>query len=747
MKSEELYLKILRWGIIISLFIPLIIFKEFLSPFHFGKVVVFRSLVEILAIFYILLIISNKKYRPRWTPLLIVFTIFTGFYALTSVTGVSFQRSFWGTLERMGGLYSFLHYWAYFIILTSVIKTRKDWYKILKVSIFVGFFSILFAYGQHFKLGDFFIGWQREGRVIGTIGNAALFAGYLLFILFLALLFLLKKSTTKRGRIFYALVFILGTHVLFMTAVRGAVFSFVGVLFLLGLFYLFKTKNRKIKIYALCTIIILLILVSFVWLNRNQPWIKEHKQLGRLANVSFKSETVQTRLWSWHSGWQGWKEKFLLGWGPENFMVLHAMYFDPRHFTGFGSETIWDRAHNVLLDTGATMGIFGLFSYLSIFVLIYYLLIKRFKQKRISILTASVLGATILAYFGQNLFIFDTFANYFVFFLVLGYINFITAKKKEKPTEEIIKETEISLKRPNMVLISILLVLVIFIIYKTNIEPAKANYACTRAILLGRTGEIEKTFQKYQEALSYKTLQGKDEIRQKLAKFAVEVAEYQRKEEGKINFQIHNYTLGELIKNIETYPLETTSYLYAGRLYILLIREGDNSAGEKAEEFIKKALALNKGNPRYWYELGQAYLSQGKLTQSVETFETALDLNPNLALSQWFLGMVYFRAGEIQKALEHIEKALDLGYYEMLSLSDIKQLINVYYQVKDFQKIVDLYKLAVYKDPKDPQLHASLAAAYAAIGDYQNAAFEVQKAAALDPTYATEAMKFIDLLK
>jgi hypothetical protein len=67
----------------------------------------------------------------------------------------------------------------------------------------VGFLSILFAYGQRLQLGSFFVGWQHGERVIGTIGNPALFAGYLLFIFYLALLFLLKKNVPPKEKGFF----------------------------------------------------------------------------------------------------------------------------------------------------------------------------------------------------------------------------------------------------------------------------------------------------------------------------------------------------------------------------------------------------------------------------------------------------------------------------------------------------------------------------------------------------------------
>jgi len=739
MKASEIYLKLLRWGIFASLFLPLIIFSQYISPFHFGKIVLFRSLVAIMAVIYILLVISDKKYLPRWTPIVIAFTIFTGLYALTSFTGVDFNYSFWGTLERMGGLFSFLHFWVFFIILVSVFRDRKSWEKILKVSIFVGLLSILFAYGQYFKMGNFFVGWQHEGRVIGTIGNAALFAGYLLFILFLSIYFLIKKKTNIRERFFYGGVLILGIPVLHLTAVRGSIIAFWFGLFLLGLIYLFLFKKRKIKVYISIALIALLILVGFVWLNKDKEWVKDISWLERITSISLETQTLQTRLWSWYSGWQGFKERPILGWGPENFVLAHAEHFDARHFTSMGSETIWDRAHNIVLEIMTTMGIIGLLSYLSIFAVVYYLLIKSFRKKRIKLTTFAVFGVIFFVYFFHNLFIFDTAANYFIFFLTLGYINFITSPKSV--FKKLIPGKE---KKPNTFLIIVLVILAIILIYKTNIEPILANYACTRAIIAGRAGNSQQAFNKYQQALSYETYQGKYETRHKLATFVVQYNEINQIE-GRAKQELLNYAIREVKKNTENHPLDYIPYLYLGRLYILLIPE-EAGAGEKAEESINKALSINDKNPRVWYELGQAYLSQKKYDEATKTFKQALELNPEVAQSHWFLGISYAKAGELEEAIKYIEQATEKGYDYKKSVSNIIRLIDIYGRLGDYYKIIDLYKAGIELQPQNAQWHASLAAAYAKIGDYDKAVELALKSAEIDENFKEEAEAFIKSL-
>ncbi|OGZ35144.1 MAG: hypothetical protein A2V60_01475 [Candidatus Portnoybacteria bacterium RIFCSPHIGHO2_01_FULL_39_19] len=741
MNPSLTYVKILRWGIFISLFLPLVIFSQYISPFHFGKMVVFRVIVEFLAVFYILLIIVDRNYRPKWTFLLIAFSVFTALYFLTGVIGVNFYNSWWGSLERMGGIFSFLHFWVYFIILTSVIKNIEDWNKILKISVGVGFLSILFAYGQRLRLGDFFVGWQHGERVIGTIGNPALFAGYLLFILYLALLFLLKKETKIQEKGFFTAVIILGIPVLLMTAVRGAILSFLGSIFLLAIFFIFTLKNRKIKISLLIAVIIFIILTVFILLNKDQAWVRGVSWLSRITDISKDTSTIQTRLWSWTSAINGWKEKPIFGWGPENFMILHMKYFDARHFTGLGSETIWDRAHNIFLEMLSTEGVAGLISYLSIFGIAFYFLIKKLKTGAIDGLTFGVLSAALIAYIGQNLFIFDTFANYFLFFLVLGYINFLLFKKDQA-------EIPVSgpAQSPSLFLISILLILVAFIVYQTNIKPARANFACTRAIIAGQGGNAQRAYDKYVEALNYNTPQGAYEIRHKLATFAIQVSESQRQKNGDFNPELLRYAIKETEKNIDKYPLDTTPYLYVGRMHILLINK-DSGAGNRAEEYINKAIALNDKNPRIWYELGQAQMSEKKYQESYESFKKALELNPSVSLSWWFLGVVALQVGHYDEAVYDVEKAIAMGYSDYKnSIADLMRLVNIYEKVGNIPKVTEYYLLAIAEQPGNPQFYASLAAAYAKTGDYNKAKETALKAVEIDPKFKEEAEKFINSL-
>jgi len=740
METSNFYLKMLKWGIFISLFVPLIIFSQHLSPFHFGKMIVFRIIVELLLVLYIPLMIADKRYRPKWNLILTSVSIFTGLYIFTGIIGVNSFNSFWGSLERMGGTFSFIHFWVYFIVLVSVIKTEIDWNKILKISTLVGFLSILFAYGQLWIKGKFFVGWQHGERVIGTIGNPALFAGYLIFVIYLAIFLLLKNGSPKWQKWFFVAVIVLGAPILTITAVRGAVIAFWGSLFLLALFLLFKSKNQKVKKYLAIAIVVFVVVVAMIGFNRNQDWVKNNSVLNRISDISLKTDTIQTRLWSWESALQGIKEKPIFGWGPENFMFLHMKYFNSKHFTGLGSETIWDRAHNMPLEILSTMGIVGLISYLSIFFFLFCFLYRGLKNRKINKNVFGVLSATIIAYFVQNLFIFDTTANYLMFFLALGYINYLNSKEEENSSNTIIT------KVPSIVLTAILLALSLILIFAINIKASKANYACTRGIVAVKSS-AQESYNYYKKALEYNSSAGAYEIRHKFATFAIQVANAQRGNKKNIDTGLLHKAIEEVKKNTEKYPMDTTPYLYVGRMYILLIDEEPDTAGNLAEEFINKAINLNDKNPRIWYELGQAQISQQKYQESFNSFKRALDLNPNVSLSYWLVGIGAYYLQNYEESAQYLDQAIAKGYTNYAnSITDIMRMVSVYEKAKNYQRVRELYELAVLEEPDNAQLHASLATAYAVTGDYVRAKEEALKSAEIDPDFEADAQKFINSL-
>ncbi len=739
--------KFLRYAIYITAFVPLIIFSQFISPFHFGKVVVFRSIVEIMAVFYFILILKDKSYLPLRHPLLIIFGLFTLFFGIASIISANPYLSFWGSLERMGGWWTFLHYLIYFVILISIFRTREDWFRLLKIMVFVGVLSAFYGFGQKTNIG-FFIGSGERARIFGTIGNAALFAGYQIVNLFLALILAFSSLVLPKHKPYFFIAAAINLIAILMTAVRGSILG-VGIGFLVFAFlYFFSRRSGAAKRVLITLVALVILVVVFSLVFRNSNFVKKSAYLTRLTDFSLQTYTVQTRFWAWRAGIEGWKESpktVLLGWGPENFNVPFSKHFNPKFFRGIGSETLFDRAHNMFVEVLVTMGLLTFLVYAAMFIAIYYLLWKfTFKEQKIDKTTGIGLISLVTTYIIHNCFIFDTSANFIVFFTVLGFVSFLTTKSTAATTPQIpnLKSETHKLSMGLKVLLILLLFGVAVLIYKTNIMPAKANYATTRAIMKGWANNFDGAVAKYKEALAY-DVPGKYDYRHRYAQYILEYTNGKQLSEKEIS--AIQFAISEVQKNASESKQDYLPYLYLSRLYIFLGKNDPKSPyNDMALQNSMKALEISPTFVRTYYEIAQAYLNKKDYNGAIKYFSEAVKLNPEVGMSHWYLGATYLEAGEVQKGLAAINEAMKIGY--VLSQSDYMRLINIYLKQGDYVKISEIYELLIKASPDNPQYHASLAVAYANIGKIDEAVSEARKAAVLDKTFEAEAKRFVESL-
>lgn len=720
-----------------------------------------------MAVFYLILIWKNRSYLPPRHILLTVFGLFTLVFTVSTFISVNPYLSFWGSLERMGGLWSFAHYLVYFIILISVFKTREDWLRLAKLMIFVGILSALYGFGQKTDI-KFFIGSGGRAKIFGTIGNAALFAGYQIITLFLALTLAASSwvANTQKGYLYIAAL--LNGVAILMTAVRGSILGLgVGLLIFASL-YFFYSRSRLAKRLLLGLLVLMALFIVFAFVFKNSSFVQNSGYFRRVTDFSLSTRTVNTRFWAWRAGLTGWKETpktILFGWGPENFNVPFSKHFNPKFFQGIGSETLFDRAHNMFVEILVTMGALSFAIYLLMFALAIRTLWKKVRQKLLEPVIGIGLISLVVAYMIHNSFIFDTSANFVAFFTVLGFITWLTppnfstgakgaipqdgsknlggqAPAKTSSTHYLLQTTNYKLNMGQQTLMLILLIGASVLIYKTNILQSKANYTTTRAITRSWAGDFDGALSKYKEALAY-DVPGKYEYRHRYAQWIREYAS--GKKLGEKEMAALKYAIVEVQKNANETEQDYLPYLYISRLHIILGKESPSSPhNDEALKNSLKALEISPKFVRTYYEVAQAYLNKKDYENAIKYFQQAAELNPDVGLSYWYLGATLIEIGDVEGGLKAVDKAVELGY--VFSESDTLRLINLYVKAGDFNKIAALYEQLIKVKPNNPQYRASLAAAYVKIKKIDQAVEQARAAAQIDKTFEAEARRFVESL-
>jgi O-antigen ligase len=627
------------------LFTPFVISAKYFFPFVGPKSIYFMALAEIIFAAWLVLIISAPKYRPSPNALLLALIIFLAASILSSIFGVDFSRSFWSKYERMTGILMQLHLFAFFLAASSVFRDKKDWLKIFGVSTFAAVLmgaTILLSKININVLGQI----SEISRGGATIGNSSFLGTYLLFNFFLALYLCLNLKGIFR--IFSVFSFLVIGSALFFSTAQAAILSTAAGLVLLLLLYLAFMRKGKLRLLGASLLIfsILLALFSvFVVLKSESPVYK-------LTFGRFLGQTFGGRFVVWGGAWKSFLDKPLLGWGTENFEIAFTKNYPSCLGTaGCGTDIWYDRAHNVFFDTLVTTGILGLISYFGIFVAAILILWKKFLQKNIGFWTGGVFLAVLVSYFIQNLTVFDMINSYMMFFLVLGFIGSISARRMEI----IVRRKSI-----NFPIITAILVLFTFSFYGFVIRPLSADRNIINAISFPpgsqeRLDFYEKTF----GAGSVGKYQTRDFFLQSDLEFIQ--GDWTQKVSLESLKRELDFIIAEEEKTVKEVPLDFRAYLKLGQAYNLYTVLTNVSKLQEAEKVLTKAIELSPTNQQGYWGLAQTNIYQGKFTDALSLAEKAVSLEPRSFQANLVAIQVVKIIGDYDLAEQKVKEAIEIN--------------------------------------------------------------------------------------
>jgi O-antigen ligase len=261
-------------------------------PFISGKNMLFRLIVEAAFVTWLILIYKDKDFgiKKNWLTFSVI--AFTVILFIADLFGVNRASSFFSGFERMEGFVGHVHYLLYFIVLSSVVKTKEEWAWLAKWFIIAGVLVSLVATFQLLGSKDFIVNkqfpvfsggcqraelpqsdcllWENRseeggvywkgmsnyfpisqgGRVDGTLGNPAYFAILAVYMVLLSLLGIVytKKFSVK---VLLVLFTVLNAVLLIYASTRSATLGLFVGLVSAGAIYLFDKKKFKYEWIAL----------------------------------------------------------------------------------------------------------------------------------------------------------------------------------------------------------------------------------------------------------------------------------------------------------------------------------------------------------------------------------------------------------------------------------------------------------------------------------------------------------------
>lgn len=731
--------KYLKWAIwagllAIVLIAPFFVSKVMFFPFIAGKGFFFRIVVEIIFALWLILAMIDKNYRPKSSPVLWALTAVVAVLTLSTIFSTDPYRSFWSNFERMEGLITHLHLFAYFLVLISVLKSGRDWRRFFYAIAASGAGMGLYGYLQ--ALGVLAISVQSGPRADGTFGNASYMAVFMLFNIFIAA-FLYFFEPKKWLKNVFGVAALLEIPVIFLTATRGAILGLMSGIILLALLLSLFSKDKRIKIVSFSAIAGIIILAGLFLLVQNKNFILENPVISRFSNLSLQDRTVQSRFTIWEMSFKGFLERPLLGWGLDNYGQVFNKYYEPELWP---QEPWFDRSHNIIFDWLTSGGILGLLSYLSLFAFAIYFLWKKYALEKNSenLMFAGIFTSLLAAYFFHNLFVFDNLISYILFFSVLAFIHHLSTNDTKSAKSLALGKNGESLALGMLEITparsfasAFVIFALIFSLYFLNIKPISANTGLLQALkdINIQRQNVDLILSDFERVFGYRTF-GTGEAREQLSAYANSVVKANIAQH--LKDKLNQFSVSELERQVEAFPHDARGYLFLSAMY------ANAGRNEDALHSVEKALELSPKKQQILFLLADSYINLGNQQKAYEAVKEAYELAPEYDQAVKNFATIAIFSGRQEEG----ERALT-NRFGTIIVAD-QQLINAYARVGKYGRVRDLWLEFIKNEPNKAQYHINLGATYMELGEPNKAIAELKRAIELDTGFKASGEYFIN---
>ena len=712
--------RVLSWLLLAPAFLPLVYVNGLLYPFVAPKTLLFRALgIVVLAAFCYVALSGRELYWSRlrnklsWIPAALLVVAYT-----TSLLGVDFYHSFWSVYDRGDGLLT-LTTAVVFFYATLLYASRDFLPRLFKgvtwVATAVSAYVVLQWIGNISGINFSLIA-EAQGRVGGTLGNAAFLAGYLGMTLWATL------AIAGESRGFWKKAYYSGAALQFLAIVLAATRGTILALLVVGfatLFYLAWKGEGKMRISSRVGLAGLIIFAGLFFAFRAPLSTSSFEPVRRIASVSLTDATVSSRLFVWqHVFAEGTKRPFT-GYGAENIEMLFDRVYDPSAIL----EQWFDRSHNAFLDYFVQFGIFGALLYAGLIGALGYTGLMLWRMKERFGIFLLLLAAT---YAIQNLFVFDTAMT--LWFLLatlaaaLAYLSAQDVTPKESPSA-------LLPRAPSAVSYGIAAALIV-LLYPVAIQPLRANLLLAEGYTYHVT-DVARAISAFQKGLSLGTYA---DVEYGYQAYTMYTDNQQTMLGGEARVAAYRYALATLTKNFERYPYDARTATYLAHV---LDSAPDGEPVDEAflRTVLARAIELSPKRAQANYILANIPLKKGDASQqtaernryykeAIGILEEYAARVPNFAEPRFIIASLYVVIEERVSGKRWADEGLPL----YRGGSDVaRKALRYYIAVEDWPNVRRFLTDIVRDNPTDYPILYDLAKAELLTGNRERALQIVQE--------------------
>jgi putative inorganic carbon (HCO3(-)) transporter len=667
-KLSKIATSFIDWGIIFTLvLVPLVFCTKLGNQFILPKVALFRTIVTLMFIAWLIVIIEEKKIKFYQVKFAIPLAVICFFYILSTIFSLDFRASFWGYNNRLDGLYTFIFLIIFFFLVANNFKDSKKIEKTIDYIIYISLPIALYGIAQHFGI-DFISAWMTDvsTRVTSTFGNAMYLAAFLIIVmpLTLAWIFYRKKNST---RLFLVIIFIVQLTALLFTQTRSAWLGLIGAILFFFILLGLKARKRVIWIGIILLICLVSGLIGSIFISNNPIHSVENKYIKRfVSSFTIRDASSLSRLTVWKMSLRIIFDRPLLGYGSGTFMyVFNSNY--PSSLVKYDTQD-YDYAHNQLLDWAVSYGLVSLLTFIFLLVYFFYTGIKIVFRNKNSLHSWLIIGtlSSVLGYQIMNIFgIFEiTSMIYFFFFIgLIATLWHLEYKLKDEEKEILTNKYQIEKIRDKklIVLYVLLIIIALYVIVWFEVLPLVASSYHQKTI---EAVSIEERHKNYYIATNLSKAQLNldffpvliDEFFKVVAKLPN--ADKERDKEMYINYFREITDEAERIQN--KHPKFFPAYILQAKAYNYW---GINFEPEKlglVDDIYNVLAQLAPTKQQVYWEWGKDLLLRGDNERAIEKFQYAVELDPTVKKSYQELSWAYQQIGNQEEADKAMEKYNEL---------------------------------------------------------------------------------------
>ncbi len=683
------------------LFTPMIVAGSLYFPYVTGKVFAFRAIISLSLIAWLFLVLNRPEFMPKKSRVLGVSALFVAWLAVANFAGVDATSSFFSNFERMEGWFTHLYLFVYLVIISSVFRTDRIWNWFLGTSVVIAnIISIVAAF-------------DKELRTSAFLGNSTYVAVYILFNLFFGVLlaYRLYKSQTREMALKYAglsclaastLLFV---YIILRTQTRGtAIALVVSSLLFLVLMVFSHWKNKIIRFTSLGLLTLVVVGAGMFWINRDSSFIQNNPLLARIATISATEGTGKARVMNWSIALEGIKENPVMGWGQENYMYVFPAFYNPDMY---GQEPWFDRTHNAFLDWTIQGGIVALLLYLALFG---SALVAIYKSTSLTSIEKNILVSMFAGYVIHNLFVFDNYSSYLMFFTALGLV--------------VHHQHQSNLARPDnlrvsQAIVATLVILALFAGYKVIVKPYMVAHQLISTVKSQNPKEVLDAYVKMFE----KDTLGNFEV---TTRFLSEAPRYMKIEDADFRQMYMDAAIRMGEQSILDAPRSVRGLEFYGTF---LLQTGNP---KEAIVILERAREISPNRQNNLYVLGFSYVTEKQYDKALEIFKHAYEVAPENTKARNYYGAALLLVND-PKGNEYLKDYSP----------DDTFLLSVFNSAGRYNDVAIMLEKQVALQPENYQLQVSLAVAYFKAGNKAKSVEIIRAVMAKVPAFRAQGEYFI----